>query len=188
MTTFDPAAYGPVLADLLRAAPVNPLDAGRPVGALRPKLVALGDDAFPEPVRDPGMAKACRAGLWLRFNYLDESHRISQDLSTAAGSFWHGVMHRREGDFENAKYWFRRVGTHPVFDPLGRDAAALAAAADPSGVFLPAQGAWDPFAFVDLCEASLAGRSPRRELCEQVQQREWELLFDHCVRHAVGGR
>ena len=64
------------------------------------------------------MALACMAGLWLRHDFLDESHRISQDLENPSGSYWHGIMHRRELDFSNAKYWFRRVGMHRVFEPL----------------------------------------------------------------------
>jgi hypothetical protein len=188
MTAFDPAAYGPVLAELLREAPLNPLDAGRPVGAVRPKLAALDDGSFrPHRVADPDMAAACRAGLWLRFNSLDESHQVSQGLDTAEGSYWHALMHRREGDFDNAKYWFRRVGRHPVFGPLGPEAAALVAAAGgPAPAPLTTQVPWDPFAFVDLCAACVRGRSAEEALCQQVQRREWELLFDYCYRHAVG--
>ena len=53
------------------------------------------------------MAACCLAGVWLLHDYLDESHTISQRIDTPSGSFWHGIMHRREGDFSNAKYWFR---------------------------------------------------------------------------------
>src|SRR5262245_6497073 len=114
MPPFDPTAYGPALEDLLRRAPLNRLDAGKPDATVRPLLAALSDESFrPLTVRDRDMAAACRAGLWLRFNYLDESHKISQDIDTPEGSFWHGILHRREGDYDNAKYWFRRVGTHP---------------------------------------------------------------------------
>jgi hypothetical protein len=34
------------------------------------------------------MATACRAGLWLAFDCLDESRRISQELHTEEGSYW----------------------------------------------------------------------------------------------------
>src|SRR4051794_11636084 len=188
MPAFDPSAYGPAFAELLREAPLNPLDAGRPVETVRSELAALNDEAFrPHRVADREMADACRAGLWLRFNFLDESHQVSQGLRTPEGSYWHALMHRREGDFDNAKYWFRRVGRHPVFGPL-RDAAAELASATPDGpaAFLAPQAEWDPFAFVDLCAACVPGRPSRETLCRQVQQREWELLFDHCFRRAVG--
>ncbi len=60
------------------------------------------------------------AGLWLLAGNLDESHQISQSIESPEGSFWHGIMHRREGDFWNAKYWFRRVGRHPVLSELAK--------------------------------------------------------------------
>jgi hypothetical protein len=184
MPNFDPAAYGPAIEDLLRRAPLNPLGAGSPDATVRPQLVALSAESFrPQAVRDANMAAACRAGLWLRFNYLDESHKISQDIDTPEGSFWHGLVHRREGDFDNSKYWFGRVGTHPIFEPLRQTAAELAAAAtDSRAEFLSKQKAWDPFAFIDLCAAAVRGGEALGPMCQQIQRREWELLFAHCWR------
>lgn len=191
MPGFDPAAYGPAVADLLSRAPLNPLDAGPPDDSARPLLARMethSDELFrPHAVRDRDAAAACRAGLWLRFNYLDESHRISQDVGTADGSFWHGILHRREGDFDNSKYWFRRVGTHPVFEPLRQAAEELAAATPETRMTtLSWRTAWDPFAFVDLCDKAVHGWTVGLALCQEVQRREWELLFDYCWRLAVG--
>ena len=72
-------------------------------------------------------ARCCISALYLRHNFLDESHEISQEIDTIDGSYWHGIMHRREPDYDNAKYWFRRVPSHPVFGPLCEKARELAA-------------------------------------------------------------
>ena len=97
-----------------------PLDEGRPNEAMRPALEALRIDGAFEHARlvDIDMARCCHAGLWLLHDFLDESHTISQGVGTPSGSFWHGIMHRREGDFSNAKYWFHRVGHHHVYAEL----------------------------------------------------------------------
>ena len=131
------------------------------------------------------MALACRAGLYLYHNFLDEAHTLSQDLDTVEGSYWHALMHRREPDFSNAKYWFRRVGTHAIFEPLQSYAAECSREAPTSAAFLTRQARWDPNAFVDLCEGALEGRSPCLELCEGIQLVEWQLLFAFCYRHAT---
>jgi hypothetical protein len=185
--TFDPAAFAPAVAALLRPARLAPLGPGRPNAAARAQLHTLAEDAFrPHRVVNRALADACRAGLWLYHDFLDEAHTISQELDTAEGSFWHALVHRREPDFSNSKYWFRRVGTHPVFEPLRAEAARLAEGALGPAAFLTRQTSWDPFAFVDLCEASYDEKAPDHELCRRVQGVEWELLFDHCYRGAVG--
>ena len=122
MSIYNPNAYGPVAVGLLREKWLPALGPGNPDPHLRPKLEVLTAEQLlaPHPVRDRDMAAACLAGLWLYHDFLDESHEISQTLLTPSGSYWHGLMHRREPDFSNAKYWFRRVGDHPVFEPLAR--------------------------------------------------------------------
>ncbi|MFN4258517.1 MAG: hypothetical protein ACK4RK_04420 [Gemmataceae bacterium] len=182
--------YSPAIAELLAVERLAPLGPGQPHHAVEDQLRALTlDHAFaPALVHDRAMAQACLAGLWLYHDFLAEAHSISQELLTVEGSYWHGLMHRREPDFGNSKYWFRRVGSHPVFEPLRHAAAELAAMDSNSATaFLRAQSAWDPFAFVDLCEKCHTGRCPAEMLCRRIQQREWELLFDYCYRQAVGG-
>ena len=162
MNPFDPSAYGPAFGALLRDAPLSALGPGKPDPARRPLLEALaGDDAFrPRRVADRRMADACRAGMWLLYDFLDESHAISQEISTPEGSYWHALLHRREPDFSNSAYWFRRVGPHPVFEPLREEAARLAVGGPADTAFLVRQANWDPFGFGDLCEASLSGAAP----------------------------
>ncbi len=187
-SVFDAAAYGPVFSSLLKERRLNPLDPGTPNTDVRSALEALTvESAFAgQSIADADMAGGCVSGVWLYHNFLDDSHTLSQSIETSTGSYWHGIMHRREPDFSNSKYWFRKVGAHPVFEALRGEAAGLASGKDASAAFLAEQGGWDPFAFVDLCEACLAGVSPAEALCREVQQREWELLFDYSYRKAVG--
>jgi hypothetical protein len=169
----------PALRELLAPDRLPPLGPGTPNRDARAGLEALHiDNSFaPRAVADRGMAECCLAGLWLLHNYLDESHRLSQEIHTASGSYWHGLMHRREPDASNAAYWFRRVGTHPVFEQVGKDAQAL-------GLKL-AGARWNPFAFIDLCEEYRGTGGEQEKLLCRVQRREWELLFDFCYGHAI---
>src|SRR5438067_2545091 len=84
--------------------------------------------------------QAPHSDLWLYFSCYDESHTISQSIESVEGSFWHGILHRQEPDPGNAAYWFRRVGSHPVFPELQEAAAELNVA----GLF-PLGKTWDPF-------------------------------------------
>ncbi len=181
MSDFDRSAYPAGLSRWITASDAAPLDAGRPNGAAAAALAALDLDAAfaPHKITDRAMARACHSGLWLLHNFLDESHKISQEIETATGSFWHGIMHRREGDFGNAKYWFRRVGNHPVYAPLA-DAAHEIAPDEFARV-----SEWDPFDFVDRCEAAVRRGSSPAETLGRVCRREWELLFDFSYRSAV---
>jgi hypothetical protein len=127
--------------------------------------------------------EAALSGLYLYFCAYDESHSLSQDIPTAEGSFWHGIMHRQEPDPGNAGYWFRRVGQHPIFQGL-RDAAAAIVEQNGATKF-HVKSVWDPFAFIDYCE--LARRKPGtsdEETAMAIQLAEWQLLFDYCARPA----
>lgn len=188
----DARPWSAAVASLLALDPerLNELGPGKPLAVAQEPLRRLTSEALvaPAAVADRDAAQACLAGLWLYYDYLDESHRLSQDIDTPDGSFWHGILHRREPDPDNARYWFRRVGGHPVFEPLRAAGAelAVAAAADARTRFLTTQTAWEPYRWIDLCEAARLGQTgaATERLCRSIQRREWELLFAHCYRKA----
>ena len=165
---------------------INELGPGAPDDAIGSRLARLSvGDLFPrDSVVDMNAASCCLSAIWLLHDFLDESHTVSQSIDTSSGSYWHGIMHRREQDYSNAKYWFRRVGDHPIFDTLAESARELAEAAGTPDAF--STTSWDPYAFVDHCQAAAGTGSAAENLCRQVARAEWELLFNYCYRKAVG--
>jgi hypothetical protein len=51
---------------------------------------------------------------------------------------------------------------------------------------IPVTDAWDPFWFIDYCQACAGGGEPGEQLARMVQKREWEFLFDYCLHNAIG--
>src|SRR5207244_5176001 len=131
---------------------------GRPHEKLRSKLagIAAADLFLPNAVQRMDCAEACLAALWLYHDFLDESHNVSQSITTVDGSYWHGIMHRREPDASNAAYWFRRVGKHPVFADLSKEARQL-------GLDFASKD-WDPFEFIDVCDKHRGTGTPQEAL------------------------
>lgn len=115
---------------------------------------------------NPVQKSLALCGLWLVAGDLDQSHSISQNIGSPEGSFWHGIMHRREGDFGNAKYWFRRVGPHPVLDQLPQ---------------LTDGDYTDPFDFVDDCSRAVRKGGEDYQRCLLAQWIEWQALMKHCL-------
>lgn len=178
-----PSGCGPLLTELVSLSNLDDLGPGKPRDGMEARLgqISLKDLFAPHGVRDPRHANACLAGLWLAHNYLDRAHGIAQDLATPEGSYWHALVHRREPDFGNSKYWFRRVGSFPTFPALQERTGTIIGGGVPhEATFLRKQATWDPYAFVDLCERCVNGTSDATGLCLEVQRIEWELLFAHC--------
>ncbi len=106
--------YPATVVELLANPHPISLGPGHPNESLRAKIKAACGMLPP----------LCAAGLWLRFDVLDESHSISQqDEGDPDHDFWHAIMHRREPDAWNSKYWWRRVGSHPVHEAASGDRA-----------------------------------------------------------------
>lgn len=152
------------LPDSISAA-VTPLFEVLPLDEAMPDLVvsqpAAGDAlaAAQAAANDPAVKAnpALAAGIWLYVDELDRSHAFSQAMEDPTGSFWHGIMHRREGDFSNSHYWFRKAGAHPA---------------------MAAIEGYDGHAFIDEVAARHRGQAPD---LVALQRAEWAALFEWCA-------
>lgn len=176
-----------ILRDAGEAAYTRLVVGGQPAAGARALQGVAAEQLFAQPIKHGDAAAAALAGLWLWHDALDACHRIVQDIPSPTGSFWHAIMHRREGDFSNSKYWYNRSLTHPVHKWMGSIASSIVGQ-NPRERQLARVlgGGWDPRAFVDLVE-SVHGKpaDPRHAMAVRLQRAEWEGLFDYCVRAAV---
>lgn len=141
-------AVGPLIDEIPIINAMPWLHGGMP----RPSRCVNDVLATPEICRKPELI----AAIWLYVDELDKSHAISQRIDTPTGSFLHDIMHRREGDFWNSHYWFRRVGSHPAMRNIGD---------------------YDAHGFIDRVEQADPGDAELLDL----QRREWAALFSWCA-------
>ena len=184
---------------------IEKLEAGNPLPPLVPKstwsneltdeLLALSlEDLFDgEALKDNIYGGAIKSGLLLWNDALDDSHDISQELSNNTGSYWHGIMHRREPDYSNAKYWFGRVGTHPIFPKLRERAIVISKEVqNPSATLaqiaqtIENEPHWDAYQFIDWCQAvENEPSSDATQFLQQVQAEEIKLLLAYSFQNAI---
>jgi hypothetical protein len=143
------------------------------------KLRAADDATISDgkAIGKPQMFALVRGGLLYALDSIDEAHRIFQDSPGDLGSYWHGMMHRREGDFDNARYWFRRSGVLPFFDALHSEASNVSAD-------IARQSNWDPYLFTGACEQARFGETEGLKDLATLQRMEFEVLFDYCWRQS----
>jgi len=192
--------YTPAITEV-----IEKLESGNPLPPLVPQAAwsseltdALESASLDElfqgaSLKNTTFGNAIKSGLLLWNDALNESHNISQGLENQTGSYWHGIMHRREPDYSNSKYWFGRAGAHPIFPQLRERAIAiLNETPDTSDALarmartIETEAQWDAHQFIDWCQAaeSEAAEDVTRFL-QQVQVEEIKLLLAYSYQNAV---
>jgi len=150
------------------------------------ELDARLEHCFQEQAIAESLRPCLRSAALLWHDHLEASHELSQQIAGPDGSFLHGLMHRREPDYGNARYWFHRVGRHEAFREIARQTTRHLVPAHEHALLarLVPNGLWDPFAFIAACErvAETDAADPRRTVLMRVQ----ELEFDALVAHVLG--
>ena len=94
---------------------------------------------------------------------VEPAHGNVQDAKRGIDAYIHGVVHRMEGDYWNAKYWFDRVADPRLIDRIG------------SHIRQSLSGNWTgPEGFVDACKTSSVAK---REELIRLATEEWEALW-----------
>jgi len=166
------------------ATPENaPLGPGPRLGVLVQSALAAKLDPLLRVTRfSSERQQLIRALVLLWHDRLDASHTIAQSIENPDGSLVHATMHRREPDYGNSKYWWRRVGKHPCFPEIARCVADLLRSHGEPDLLakLVPRGEWDAFAFVEACEAAAdwPASDERVQLLREIQRIEFETALE----------
>lgn len=91
---------------------------------------------------------ALTALVYLWHDHWDEAHNLAQAHEGDPDcDLVHALLHRREGDSGNSRYWFGEVGEHPAYTDIAADVAQVLSGSPWEHKLLKG-GLWQPAAFV----------------------------------------
>jgi hypothetical protein len=165
--------------DWLRAlqAPVPLRAVAEPKAMATPRQIALQSSVH---------GTLLEALLWLRVGIIDPAHVLVQDGRNDLERYLHGVVHRLEGDFWNAKYWFRQVRNRELIlfveNCIRNKLEELELLESAQQMKLIEASDFTPSRFVDQCESFLASAQSTQtsnlsKILESIGQAEWTALW-----------
>jgi hypothetical protein len=140
-------SYSAFITDFLRKVQLPRLTAREPLPdkQLIQQTVAAKEHEIAQT--NGPQATCARSLLLLAAGDVDRAHRMVQEISTADAAYIHGVIHRIDDDFNNARYWFRGARMHPAGAEMYRRAAACSPTVARHSI-------WDPVLVTDMVETS----------------------------------
>jgi len=181
------------------------LHLGRPRETFLKRYLDQVDAPTLVPERNGGEDPALLLAVAHLFNDdYDGSHTICQGFERehAAASYWHGLIHRREPDYRNARGWYGRAtqweGCLNIRDRVQDVLERVMLMPEYGGArdlafglkqHVDATGNWDPLYFTDLCERSDANSERAASevlLLEEIQEAEMVGALDWTYRCVVG--
>ena len=144
------------LSELFTAAPYACLNNSPPGGAQSLEELQNILGTLPS-----GLGAVAVGTLYLRHGHLETAHIISQDISSPYVDRLHAIMHRKEGDYSNSRYWCIRAGGNELYSHIDDE--------------------FSPQALTNQVEA-LNGvfDSTAAERAKERQNRELTVLFQYC--------
>ena len=121
--------------------------------------------------------------LWLRIGMIERPHLLVQEGNSALEKYLHGVVHRLEGDFWNANYWFRQVDDRRLLEAIQAEVDRQGARAECHQVVGGSNAGRQVFQPQQLVAAVAAQRQagvgPVQEsaACSAASQAEWDALW-----------
>jgi len=112
--------------------------------------------------------------LW--HDHGEEAHEIAQSREGEPDhDLLHAIFHRREGDYENAGYWFGRVGKHPCYPILAENLSVLPLPPALRATLLP-KGLWSAPVFNAEVRHRAREESSATETLVMIQAEEFRAL------------
>ena len=158
--------------------PFDRLEKGKPVSKAK------------ETVEKSGLKPLAQAALYLYFDCFEEAHNIANDHEGSTEGNWiHAIVHRREPDAGNSRYWYARVNVPAkISGEIAREALAIlkeqpVKELEPLVQKLEKSKRWEPEAFVGLCDQfrKKDPSVPGYGVLAKIQESEWRGLIAHIL-------
>ena len=130
-------------------------------------------------------AKLCLAGLQIASDCINHAHEIVQNGKSIEACYWHAFIHRQEGDYSNAAYWFRQTDYTALYTQLISKVQQYLESISPVSELRPLQQwtDWDSYALLDIYRKATKDGELTIQLRE-LRRVEWAIIMNSCLKKA----